>query len=284
MHARSDLSFNAFSGVVPPSLFHGAATAVILNDNQFVSPLPDFTGSSIVILVITNNRFDEPFPASLGALTTLETLRMENNSFSGELVLAPALLVQLALIPNGNTAVLQVGGNKLNGMAVSPELCPVVEFPANGFNSIILPMPNLWELNYTCDTVNDLLTICGGDTNGAFALQHACSAAAALPAAVASLASSQAALASSQAALASSQAALASSQASSQAALASSQAALATAQASVTTLQAAAVVDAATIAALRAAAPVVASGVLHAATTATGATLLALAATAVWVL
>ena len=218
----------------------GVSDSLRLDGNAFVSPLPDFTAATVTGLHIENNRFAEPFPAAALTLAPgLSTLFMENNSFTGALELPPTFLLQNAAY--GFT--LQVGGNKLTGMTIDPALCDFIQYYRASGSGFIYTMPNMWELNYTCDTVNDLIRICGGDSSGTFALQQACTAAASLPAAAVSLATAQAALATSQAALATSQAALA-----------TSQAAAAASAAQVATLQAAAVVDAATIAALRAAA------------------------------
>ena len=149
----------------------GVSDSLRLDGNAFVSPLPDFTAATVTGLHIENNRFAEPFPAAALTLAPgLSTLFMENNSFTGALELPPTFLLQNAAY--GFT--LQVGGNKLTGMTIDPALCDFIQYYRASGSGFIYTMPNMWELNYTCDTVNDLIRICGGDSSGTFALQQAC--------------------------------------------------------------------------------------------------------------
>ncbi|KAH6782238.1 Leucine-rich repeat family protein [Perilla frutescens var. frutescens] len=106
-----DLRFNSFSGAVPPQLFGKDLDALFINNNLFISRLPDIVGRSsthIFYLTLANNKFFGQIPGSIvRALSNVSEILLLNNLLSGCLPYEVGLLK--------NAVVFDAGENRLTG-------------------------------------------------------------------------------------------------------------------------------------------------------------------------
>lgn len=107
-----DLRFNSFTGAVPPLLFSKDLNALFVNNNFFMTGLPDNLGAAathIVYLTLANNKFFGPIPRSIfHALSDLSEILLLNNLLSG------CLPYELGLLKEA--VVIDVGNNRLTGL------------------------------------------------------------------------------------------------------------------------------------------------------------------------
>ncbi|EEF45246.1 serine-threonine protein kinase, plant-type, putative [Ricinus communis] len=104
-----DIRFNDFSGEIPEQLFDLNLDALFLNDNKFVSGLPENLGNSpISVFVLANNNIGGCIPPSLARMAeTLEEIILSNLGLKGCLRQDIGMLTELK--------VLDVSCNKLSG-------------------------------------------------------------------------------------------------------------------------------------------------------------------------
>jgi Leucine-rich repeat (LRR) protein len=125
-----DLTYNSFSGTIPPSLFVGRS-GVFLSHNNFSGPIPrevaklqpafSLTDAPYLLLDLSSNQLSGSPPPELQELSTLLQLNLSNNNLSGSFRVGPfrrspvysALLDfsnngPLAMLPGTNFSGLQV--------------------------------------------------------------------------------------------------------------------------------------------------------------------------------
>ncbi|PRP79105.1 hypothetical protein PROFUN_11661, partial [Planoprotostelium fungivorum] len=105
-----DLSNNSFTGVVSSNLFTALpiATTMILANNNFTGPLPDFPTSSLATIVdFSYNSFNQTIP-SIGTIQ-LQTLKLNNNKLTGAIA---AGLAEKA----SHLKILDLSSNRLQGV------------------------------------------------------------------------------------------------------------------------------------------------------------------------
>lgn len=133
-----DIRFNFFSGSVPPQLFTQPLDALFLNDNNFMTRLPDKLGSThILYLTLADNKFTGPLPGGIfEAFSSLTEVILLNNQLTGCLPYEIGLLKEAIVFDAGNNQLtgplplslaclekveqLSFDGNRLFGMV--PEL------------------------------------------------------------------------------------------------------------------------------------------------------------------
>ncbi|KAL2458985.1 Uncharacterized protein Fot_55271 [Forsythia ovata] len=137
-----DIRFNFFTGSVPPQLFTKDLDVLFINNNNFMTRLPDNVGSTHVLyLTLANNKFFGPIPRSISKVfSTLTEIILLNNLLSGCLPYELGFLKEAVVFDAGNNRltgplpfslgclekleVLNFAGNLLNGM-VPEALCAV---------------------------------------------------------------------------------------------------------------------------------------------------------------
>lgn len=99
-----DVRFNSFSGAVPQQLFSKDLDALFINNNNFMTRLPDTIGSGrILYLTLANNKFFGPIPRGIAkALENLSEILLLNNLLSGCLPYELGLLKQAVVFDAGN--------------------------------------------------------------------------------------------------------------------------------------------------------------------------------------
>ncbi|XP_042011233.1 uncharacterized protein At4g06744-like [Salvia splendens] len=105
-----DIRFNSFSGAVPPELFAMDLDLLFLNNNNFMTRLPDNADADahVAYLNLANNKFFGPIPRSIAkALSGLSEILLLNNLLSG------CLPYELGLLKDA--VVFDAGGNDLTG-------------------------------------------------------------------------------------------------------------------------------------------------------------------------
>lgn len=107
-----DLRFNSFTGAVPPQLFSKDLDALFINNNFFMTRLPDNLGAAaathIAYLTLANNKFFGPIPRSIfRALSDLSEILLLNNLLSG------CVPYELGFLKEA--VVIDVGNNRLTG-------------------------------------------------------------------------------------------------------------------------------------------------------------------------
>ncbi|KAG8377560.1 hypothetical protein BUALT_Bualt08G0045800 [Buddleja alternifolia] len=99
-----DIRFNLFSGSVPPQLFSKDLDALFINNNNFMTRLPDNIGyNHIVYLTLANNKFFGPIPRGISrALSNLTEILLLNNLLTGCLPYELGLLKEAVVFDAGN--------------------------------------------------------------------------------------------------------------------------------------------------------------------------------------
>ncbi|CAI9777750.1 unnamed protein product [Fraxinus pennsylvanica] len=137
-----DIRFNLFTGSVPSQLFTKDLDALFINNNNFMTRLPDNIGSSHVLyLTLANNKFFGPIPHSISKVfSALSEILLLNNFLSGCLPYELGFLKEAVVFDAGNNRltgplpfslgclekleVLNFAGNLLYGM-VPEVICAV---------------------------------------------------------------------------------------------------------------------------------------------------------------
>ena len=86
--AQCYLSYNQFTGALPPQLFRCKTLAVLMvQGNQLVGTIPDSISRLSLLrgLDLSRNQFDGVLPSAMGQLALLECLDVSRNMFSGPL-------------------------------------------------------------------------------------------------------------------------------------------------------------------------------------------------------
>ncbi|KAH6823496.1 Leucine-rich repeat family protein [Perilla frutescens var. hirtella] len=137
-----DIRFNSFSGSVPPQLFSKNLDLLFLNNNNFMTRLPDNTDAAVAhvaYLTLANNKLFGPIPHSIAtSLAGLSEVLLLNNLLSGCLPYELGLLKDAVVFDAGNNnltgplpfslgcleklEVLNFAGNMLYGQVPEP-LC-----------------------------------------------------------------------------------------------------------------------------------------------------------------
>ncbi|XP_065847042.1 uncharacterized protein At4g06744-like [Euphorbia lathyris] len=133
-----DIRFNFFTGSVPPQLFAQEFDALFLNNNNFMTTLPDNIGSThILYLTLANNRIIGSLPGGIfKEFSSLTEILLLNNQLTGCLPYEIGLLDEAIVFDAGNNELtgplplslaclekveqLNFAGNMLFGMV--PEL------------------------------------------------------------------------------------------------------------------------------------------------------------------
>ncbi|KAL8487525.1 hypothetical protein ACS0TY_023998 [Phlomoides rotata] len=105
-----DIRFNSFSGAVPPELFAKDLDLLFLNNNNFMTRLPDYDVENphVLYLTLANNKFFGPIPRSIAkSLAGLSEILLLNNMLSG------CLPYELGLLKDA--VVFDAGNNNLTG-------------------------------------------------------------------------------------------------------------------------------------------------------------------------
>ncbi|XP_051150780.1 uncharacterized protein At4g06744-like [Andrographis paniculata] len=99
-----DIRYNFFSGSIPPELFARDLDALFLNNNDFMTTLPENIGATRVrYLTLANNKFYGQIPRRIvESLTGLSEILLFNNSLSGCLPYELGLLEDAVVIDAGN--------------------------------------------------------------------------------------------------------------------------------------------------------------------------------------
>ncbi|PIN09884.1 hypothetical protein CDL12_17526 [Handroanthus impetiginosus] len=99
-----DIRFNFFSGSVPPQLFNQELDVIFINNNNFLTKLPDNIGDKhIFYLTLANNKLIGPIPRTIArALPNLTEILLLNNQLTGCLPYELGLLKEAVLIDIGN--------------------------------------------------------------------------------------------------------------------------------------------------------------------------------------
>ncbi|GFP83470.1 uncharacterized protein at4g06744 [Phtheirospermum japonicum] len=105
-----DLRFNFFTGSIPPEIFARDIDFLFLNNNNFMTRLPDNIGpdTNILYLTLANNKFFGPIPRGISrALSGLTEILLLNNLLTG------CLPYELGLLKDA--VVFDAGNNNLTG-------------------------------------------------------------------------------------------------------------------------------------------------------------------------
>ncbi|WCJ35471.1 Leucine-rich repeat (LRR) family protein [Euphorbia peplus] len=99
-----DIRFNFFTGSVPPQLFSQQFDALFLNNNNFMTTLPDNIGSThILYLTLANNRIIGQLPGGIFKdFTSLTEVLLLNNQLTGCLPYEIGLLAEAIVFDAGN--------------------------------------------------------------------------------------------------------------------------------------------------------------------------------------
>ncbi|KAK6160659.1 hypothetical protein DH2020_004040 [Rehmannia glutinosa] len=97
-------TFQFLSGSIPPELFDKSLDALFINNNNFMTRLPDNIGSTnIVYLTLANNKFFGPIPRGISrALMNLTEILLLNNMLTGCLPYELGFLKQAVVFDAGN--------------------------------------------------------------------------------------------------------------------------------------------------------------------------------------
>ncbi|KZV54560.1 putative inactive receptor kinase [Dorcoceras hygrometricum] len=98
-----DIRFNFFTGTVPPQLFAKDLDVLFINNNNFLTRLPDSIGNAHVLyLTLANNKFFGPIPRSIFRIfSSLSEILLLNNLLSGCLPYEIGLLEKVVLFDAG---------------------------------------------------------------------------------------------------------------------------------------------------------------------------------------
>ncbi|XP_073127139.1 uncharacterized protein At4g06744-like [Henckelia pumila] len=99
-----DLRFNFFSGSVPSQLFTKELDVLFINNNNFLTRLPEYIGDDAHVLYLTlaNNKFFGPIPRSISRIfSNLTEVLLLNNLLSGCLPYELGFLKQVVLLDAG---------------------------------------------------------------------------------------------------------------------------------------------------------------------------------------
>ncbi|KAL3571547.1 hypothetical protein D5086_025451, partial [Populus alba] len=104
-----DIRFNFFTGAVPPQIFTQNLQVLFINNNNFMTTLPDNLGSThILYLTLANNKFIGPIPKHIfKAFSSLSEVLLSNNQLTGCLPSEVGLLKEAIVFDASN--------NKLTG-------------------------------------------------------------------------------------------------------------------------------------------------------------------------
>ncbi|KAJ4825633.1 hypothetical protein Tsubulata_029052, partial [Turnera subulata] len=104
-----DLRFNFFAGSVPPQIFTQSLEVLFINDNNFMTGLPDnLVGTHILYLTLANNKITGPLPTGIfKAFSFLTEVLLLNNQLTGCLPYEVGLLRE--------AIVFDIGNNQLTG-------------------------------------------------------------------------------------------------------------------------------------------------------------------------
>ncbi|KAI5563831.1 hypothetical protein BDE02_14G018500 [Populus trichocarpa] len=104
-----DIRFNFFAGAVPPQIFTQNLEVLFINNNNFLTTLPDNLGSThILYLTLANNKFIGPIPTGIfKAFSSLSEVLLSNNQLTGCLPYEVGLLKEAIVFDASN--------NKLTG-------------------------------------------------------------------------------------------------------------------------------------------------------------------------
>ncbi|EEF52361.1 uncharacterized protein At4g06744-like [Ricinus communis] len=99
-----DIRFNFFSGAIPPQLFTQELDALFLNNNNFMTNLPDnIVNTHILYLTLANNKFIGPLPGGIfKAFSSLTEVLLLNNQLTGCLPYEIGLLKEAVVFDAGN--------------------------------------------------------------------------------------------------------------------------------------------------------------------------------------
>ncbi|XP_073021685.1 uncharacterized protein At4g06744 [Primulina eburnea] len=99
-----DIRFNFFTGSVPSQLFTKDLDVVFINNNNFLTRLPENIGNAHVLyLTLANNKFFGPIPHSISRVfSSLTEVLLLNNLLSGCLPYELGFLKQVTLFDAGN--------------------------------------------------------------------------------------------------------------------------------------------------------------------------------------
>ncbi|EPS58531.1 hypothetical protein M569_16282, partial [Genlisea aurea] len=95
-----DIRFNFFTGAVPPAIFAGNLNFLFINNNDFITTLPEISVSAhLLFLTLANNRLFGPIPASIGVIFSgVSEILLQNNSLTGCLPYQLGLLKEVVVI------------------------------------------------------------------------------------------------------------------------------------------------------------------------------------------
>lgn len=112
-----DIRFNTFSGSVPPEIFIQNLDALFINNNEFMSSLPDNLGNThILLLALANNKFTGPIPPAIfKSFSSLTEVLFLNNQLTGCLPYEIGYLTE--------AKVVDFGGNRLTGVLPLSLIC-----------------------------------------------------------------------------------------------------------------------------------------------------------------
>ncbi|KAJ6328056.1 hypothetical protein OIU77_009861 [Salix suchowensis] len=143
-----DIRFNLFTGAVPPQIFTQNLDVLFINNNNFMTTLPDNLGNThIRYLTLANNKFTGPIPRDIfKVFSSLSEVLLLNNQITGCLPYEVGLLKEATVFDAGNNRLtgplpfalsclekveqLNFAGNQLFGMVpeVACELVKLTNF------------------------------------------------------------------------------------------------------------------------------------------------------------
>lgn len=143
-----DIRFNFFTGAVPPQIFTQNLDVLFINNNNFMTTLPDNLGNThIRYLTLANNKFTGPIPRDIfKVFSSLSEVLLLNNQITGCLPYEVGLLKEATVFDAGNNRLtgplpfalsclekveqLNFAGNQLFGMVpeVACELVKLTNF------------------------------------------------------------------------------------------------------------------------------------------------------------
>ncbi|XP_042415482.1 receptor-like protein EIX2 [Zingiber officinale] len=157
-----DLSFNAFSGPLPPTLFMPQLNVIFLSHNHINGSIPSNVcnshtleylglsnnkisgeipqcwqeGSFLKYIHLGNNMLSGEIPSSLGNLTRLQFLHLNNNNLKGDLPSSLQDCKQLAIVDLGNN---KISGNIPSWIGQSWQQLRILQLRSNMFDGNIDP-------------------------------------------------------------------------------------------------------------------------------------------------
>lgn len=157
-----DIRFNLFSGSVPPAIFAQDLEVLFLNDNNFVSTLPNNLGNThILYLTLADNKFTGPIPRDISkVLSGLTQVLLLNNQLTGCLPYELGFLNQVT--------VFDLSSNQITGPLPFSLACldsvELLDFSANLLYGMVPDMmcqlPNLANLTLSNNYFSSVGPIC----------------------------------------------------------------------------------------------------------------------------